>query len=265
MITIAEKINATIPATKRIIEGRDAAALLELAEKQATAGASYIDVNIGTGSGTAADEVAAMEWAVSTIQEKIETPICIDSADPAVLEAGLAARDGRPSLINSTKATEKHLAAVVPLAARFDFPLVGLAMDEAGIPKTAADRLAACRKIVAACAARDVPEENIFFDPLVVPVSTDINQGRVTLDTLVAIKKEFPRAKTVMAVSNISFGLPQRKRLNSAFLHMAVYAGLDGAILNVLDEELIGAIKTAETLAGKDRHCRRYTRYFRKR
>jgi 5-methyltetrahydrofolate--homocysteine methyltransferase len=264
MITIAEKINATIPATKRIIIERDAAALLELAEKQAAAGASYIDINVGTGSGTAADEIAAMKWAVTTIQEQIETPLSIDSADPAVLEAGLAARDGRPSLINSTKATEKNLAAVVPLAARFGFPLVGLAMDEAGIPKTAADRLAACRKVVAACAARNIPEEKIYFDPLVVPVSTDLNQGTVTLDTLVAIKQEFPRAKTVMAVSNISFGLPQRKRLNGAFLHMAIYAGLDGGILNVLDEELMGAIRTAEALTGKDRHCRRYTRSFRK-
>lgn len=265
MITIAEKINATIPATKRIIEARDAAGLLALAEKQAAAGASYLDVNVGTGRGTAADEVAAMEWAVATIQDKVETPLCIDSADPAVLEAGLAARNGRPSLVNSTKATAKHLAAVVPLAARFGHPLVGLAMDEAGIPKTAADRLAACRRIVDTCAAQDIPEDKIFFDPLVVPVSTDINQGLVTLDTLVAIKKAFPRAKTVMAVSNISFGLPKRKRVNSAFLHMAVYAGLDGGILNVLDEELIGAIKTAEALTGKDRHCRRYTKYFRNR
>jgi cobalamin-dependent methionine synthase I len=264
MITIAEKINATIPSTKRIIQERDEAALLELAEKQTAAGANYIDINVGTGSGTAEDEVTAMQWAVRTVQAKLDTSLCIDSADPAVLEAGLAAREGRPSLINSTKATEKHLAAIVPLAARFEYPLVGLAMDEAGIPKTAEARLAACRKIVAACEAQGIGQENIYFDPLVVPVSTDINQGMVTLDTIAGIKKTFPQAKTVMAVSNISFGLPRRKRLNAAFLHMAVYAGLDGGILNVLDEELMGAIKTAEALVGRDRHCRRYTRFFRK-
>jgi 5-methyltetrahydrofolate corrinoid/iron sulfur protein methyltransferase len=264
MITIGEKINASIPAARRTIEARDAAALLELAARQAEAGASYIDVNVGTGSGSGGDEIMAMQWAVTTIQEKIATPLCIDSADPAVLEAGLAARDGRPSLINSTKGAAENLAAVVPLAARFGFPLVGLAMDEAGIPKTAAGRLAACRIIVEACVAQNIPEENIFFDPLVVPVSTDINQGAVTLETLAAIKKTFPRAKTVMAVSNISFGLPQRKIINAAFLHMAMAAGLDGAILNVFDEELLGAIRAAEVLVGKDRHCRRYTRSFRK-
>lgn len=263
MITIAEKINATIPSTRRIIEERDAAALLELAEKQAAAGADYIDVNVGTGHGSAADEVAAMTWAVTTIQEKIETPLCIDSADAAVLEAGLTARQGKPALINSTKATEENMAAVVPLAARFQLPLVGLAMDDRGIPATAEARLAACQNIVDYCAKQGVREEDLFFDPLVVPVSTDITQGRITLDTITAIKRELPKAKTVMAVSNISFGLPQRPRLNSAFLQMAVACGLDGGILNVLDQELMGAIRTAELLVGKDKRCRKYTRFFR--
>ncbi|MFH7321031.1 dihydropteroate synthase [Desulfurivibrio sp. D14AmB] len=263
MITIAEKINATIPATRRIIEERDAAALLDLAERQAAAGADYIDVNVGTGHGSGADEIAAMTWAVSTIQEKVATPLCIDSADAAVLEAGLVARRGRPALINSTKATEENLAAVAPLAARFKLPLVGLAMDQTGIPPSAEARLAACRKIADYCAKLGIPEENLLFDPLVVPVSTDIRQGQVTLETIRAIKEALPRAKTVMAVSNISFGLPQRQRLNGAFIQMAVAAGLDGGILNVLDRELTGAIRAAEVLAGKDKHCRRYTRFFR--
>ncbi|ADH87150.1 dihydropteroate synthase [Desulfurivibrio alkaliphilus] len=263
MITIAEKINATIPSTRKIIEARDAAALLELAEKQAAAGADYIDVNVGTGHGSGADEVEAMAWAVSTIQEKIDTPLCIDSADAAVLEAGLTARQGKPALINSTKATEENMAQVVPLAARFKLPMVGLAMDDKGIPASAEARLTACQNIAAYCAKHGVPEEDLYFDPLVVPVSTDITQGRVTLDTIAAIKKELPKAKTVMAVSNISFGLPQRKRLNSAFLQMAVAYGLDGGILNVLDQELMGAIRAAEVLVGKDKRCRKYARFFR--
>jgi 5-methyltetrahydrofolate corrinoid/iron sulfur protein methyltransferase len=263
MITIAEKINATIPATRRIIEERDAAALLDLAERQAAAGADYIDVNVGTGHGSGADEIAAMAWAVSTIQEKVATPLCIDSADAAVLEAGLAARQGRPALINSTKATVENLAAVAPLAARFKLPLVGLAMDKTGIPPSAEARLAACWSIAEYCAELGIPEENLFFDPLVVPVSTDIRQGQVTLETIRAIKGALPKAKTVLAVSNISFGLPQRKRLNGAFIQMAVAAGLDGGILNVLDHDLMGAIRAAEVLVGKDRHCRRYTRFFR--
>jgi cobalamin-dependent methionine synthase I len=265
MITSAEKINASISSTKKIIEERDSSSLMALAEKQAAANPTYIDINVGTGVGSRQDEIEAMCWAVSTVQEKIDVPLCIDSADPAVLEAGLTARAGRTALINSTKATEKNLAEVIPLAKQFGMPLVGLAIDEHGIPASADGRLNACKKIVFHCEQLGVPRRDIFFDPLVVPVSTDINQGRVALDSLARLKQLFPEAKTVMAVSNISFGLPQRKLLNSAFLHMALGFGLDGAICNVLDEELIGAIRTAEALLGKDRHCRRYTRYFRKR
>ena len=263
MITIAEKINASIPSTKRIIQERDEAALLDLAEKQALAGANYIDINVGTGSGTAEDEVTAMEWAVRTVQAKLDTPLCIDSADPAVLEAGLAAREGRPSLVNSTKATEKHLAAIVPLAARFEHPLVGLAMDEAGIPKTVEDRLRAGEKIVAACEKNGVPVKQLLFDPLVLPVSTDITYGLVTLKTIGQLKAAYPEAKTVLGLSNISYGLPARSRLNVAFLHMAIAYGLDAAIIDPLDEELMAAATTGEVLVGRDRHCRRYTRAFR--
>jgi 5-methyltetrahydrofolate--homocysteine methyltransferase len=263
MITIAEKINATIPSVKRIIENRDAAQLIELARGQAQAGADYLDVNIGTGSGSAEDEIEDMAWAVTTIQAEVDTALCIDSADPKVLEAGLKARGERPALINSTKASEKYLAAVVPLAAKYNKPLVGLAMGEEGIPKTVEKRVEACLKIVEACNRAGVETSRLFFDPLVLPVSTDVAQGRVTLETISAIKKAIPEAKTVMAVSNVSFGLPKRRIFNTAFLHMAIMAGLDAAILSVLDPTLIGAARTAEAVLGRDRHCRKYSRFWR--
>jgi 5-methyltetrahydrofolate--homocysteine methyltransferase len=179
------------------------------------------------------------------------------------LEAGISALDHRPALINSTKAEPEILEPVVGLAARFGSPLVGLAMDETGIPVTVEGRIEACRKIVAACEQHGVSLENIFFDPLVLPVSTDVKQGRVTLETISRIKQEFPAAKTIMGLSNISFGLPARGRLNAAFLHMAVLAGLDAAIADPLNSELMAAVKVAEVLVGKDRHCRKYTRAFR--
>jgi len=263
MLFIAEKINASIPSVKRILEQKDAAGLIELAESQAAAGADYVDVNVGTGSGGQQDEIEAMQWAVNCIQEKIEVTLCIDSADPKVLAAGLAARDGRPALINSTKGSDKYIEAVVPLAAEYKAPLVGLAMDEEGIPKTVDRRVAACEKIADACTKTGVPLENLYFDPLVLPVSTDVQQGLVTLETIRAIKKALPQSKTVMALSNVSFGLPKRKIFNTAFFHMAIFAGLDGAILNVLDRELVGAAKTAEAIMGRDRHCRKYSRFWR--
>lgn len=263
MITIAEKINASIASVKKIIDERDAEGLLELARRQSAAGADYIDINVGTGSGDQADEIEAMRWAVSLIQGEVETPLCIDSADAKVLEAGLMERGERPALINSTKGSDKYLQSVVPLAREYDKPLVGLAMDEAGIPKTVDKRVAACSRIVEACEKEGIGQERLFFDPLVLPVSTDVKQGMVTLETIAAIKEQFPAAKTVMAVSNVSFGLPRRKTFNTAFLHMAIFAGLDAAIMNVQDQELIGAAKTAEAIMGRDKHCRKYARFWR--
>jgi len=206
-----------------------------------------------------------MAWAVEAIQSRVEIPLSIDSSDPAVLEAGLKKGNGTPFMINSTKAERESLEEIVPLASAYNSPLVALTMDESGIPKTVRDRLHACEKIAEACERWGVPMENVFFDPLVMPIGTDITQGLVTLETVTQIKKEFPEANTVLGISNISYGLPARNRLNAAFLHMAIYAGLDAAIVDPLDDVTMGEVRAAEVLVGKDRHCRRYTRAFRDR
>jgi 5-methyltetrahydrofolate--homocysteine methyltransferase len=264
MIVIGEKINATRSAVREMIEQRAADPLVELAMAQARAGATYIDVNVGTGKGTRQDEIDAMQWAVTTLAETVERPLCIDSADAAVLEAGLDAMAGRPVMINSTKADVKYLSSVLPLAGRFDALVVALAMDDKGIPATVDGRLKACRMIAEGCQAYKVPMASVLFDPLVLPVSTDARQGRVTLDTLAAIKAAFPTARTVMGLSNVSFGLPGRALLNAAFLQMALYAGLDAAIMDPLDAAMMQAARTGDALMGRDRHFRKYSRSFRK-
>ena len=263
MIIIGEKINGSLPETKTIMQKRDELGLFVPARSQAVAGADFIDVNVGTGVGSREEEILSMQWAVKTIQRELDTPLCIDSPDPVVLEAGLAARNKRPSLINSTNAERKNLEKVVALAREYQAPLIGLAMNQAGTPRTVEERLVACDTIATACKKHGVALEYVYFDPLVLPVSTDVKQGLVTLDTLVEIKKRFPMAKTAMGLSNVSYGLPGRAKLNRAFLHMAMYAGLDAAIMDPLDEGLMRAVKVAEVLVGKDRHCRRYTRAFR--
>jgi 5-methyltetrahydrofolate corrinoid/iron sulfur protein methyltransferase len=264
MVVIAEKINGTLLAVKTIIQNRDQESLLDLAKQQAGAGASYIDVNVGTGIGSREDEIQAMEWAVETIQKEVNTPLCIDSADPAVLESGLKSRNGRPSLLNSAKAEKQSLDEVVPLANTYNTPLIALTMDESGIPKTIDDRLRAAEKVAIACERFGVPIENVFFDLLVMPVSTDAKHGLQTLAAITEVKKQIPGCKTVLGISNISYGLPARGRLNGAFLCMAVYAGLDAAIIDPVEDEIAAAVKTAEVLVGRDRHCRKYTRAFRK-
>jgi cobalamin-dependent methionine synthase I len=265
MIFIGENINATRPSIRAMIQNRDEGAISGLAKRQADAGISFIDVNVGTGVGSQQEEVRSMEWAVEAVQSKVDIPLSIDSSDPAVLEAGLRKGNGIPSMINSTKAERESLEEIVPLASAYQCPLVALAMDESGVPKTVQDRLHACEKIAEACARWGVPMERVFFDPLVMPIGTDINQGLVALRTLSEIKKEFPGANTVMGISNISYGLPARHRLNAAFLHMAIYAGLDAAIVDPLEHDIMGEVRTAEVLVGKDRHCRRYTRALRER
>lgn len=264
MIIIGEKINASIQAVKTIIQNRDDKKLIELAQNQAAVGAAYIDVNVGTGEGSQDDEISAMQWAVEIIQDEIETPLCIDSADPRLLEAALEVRNSSANMVNSTKAEDDSLKEIIPLAVQYNTSLIALAMDENGIPKTVKDRLTACEKIAEACQKFGLSLSKLFLDPLVLPVSTDIQQGRVTLDTLTAIKEKFPEAQTVMGLSNVSYGLPNRGGLNSAFLHMAIFAGLDAAIMDPLDQQMMAAVRTAEVLVGKDRHCRRYTRAFRK-
>lgn len=264
MIVIGEKINATSASVKAIVDRRDEQGLIELARKQVERGAHYVDVNVATGTGAREDEIASMTWAVGVISRQMNTPLAVDSADPAVLEAGLKALHGREVMVNSAKAEPDILEAVVGLAAEFKSKLVGLAMDESGIPATVEGRVAACERIAAACDKAGVPLRDVLFDPLVLPLSADINQGMVTLSTIAAIKERFPEAGTVAGVSNISYGLPGRPRLNAAFLQMAASAGLDAAIGDPLDDELMAAVRTADVLTGKDRHCRRYTRAFRK-
>lgn len=263
MIIVGENINASIPAISSVIQRRNTEALLDLAHKQADAGVDYIDVNVGSEVGSREEEVAAIQWALKSIQEHVDTPLALDSADPLVLETGLQMREGRPSLVNSTKGEDKSLREILPLAKKYHMPVVALAMDEAGIPKNVEQRLQVCHKIARVCAEYGVPLEDVFFDPLVLPISTDINQGMIALKTVEGIKEAFPMAKTIMGLSNVSFGLPERSALNAAFILMAVYAGLDAALINPLQNELIFALRAADVLTGNDRRCRRYVRYLR--
>jgi len=263
MIIIAERINATIPSVRDIILNRDAQGLLGLGRRQADAGASYIDLNVSTDVGSPEDEIQAMKWAVETIQGELETPLCLDSNNPAALAAGLKSRRGKPAMLNSTKAEQKSLEEVLPLAKEYNTPLVALTMDESGIPESVEGRISAGEKIIKACKRYEFPIENLFLDLLVMPISTDVKQGLITLTALSEIKKVFPGCRTVLGISNVSFGLPGRARLNAGFLHMAAYAGLDAAIVDILDKEMAATVRTAELLSGRDKDCRNYLRAFR--
>jgi cobalamin-dependent methionine synthase I len=265
MIIIGEKINATIPRIKGLLMEHDGESLKMLAKRQEEAGAGVIDVNVATGEGSARKETEDMQWLVGLLNEAVDAKLSIDSADIKVLEAGLRAAGDRAGFVNSVKATDESISEVFPLVAEFGVPVIALAMDEKGIPKDVPTRLRACEKIAKGAEQHGVQGKNIFFDPLVMPVSTDVSQGVTTLETLREIKKQFNGAGTVLALSNVSFGLPGRSTINRAMLHMAMFLAVDALLLDPLDAGLMDGVRAAEVVMGRDRHCRRYTRAIRQR
>ena len=264
MIVIGERINASNKSVGEAIIKRDSAYITSLAQAQTEAGADYIDVNTGTGQYEFEQEIAAMKWLVATVQAATDKPLAIDSEHPEVIKAALQVYRGEEIVINSVTAEPEKLAAIGPLVAERRARLVALAMGSDGVPNSVVKRLDACETIVTHLTRMGVKMEQIFFDPLVIPVSVDSNQGLVTLKTIEEIKSRYPDARTVVGLSNISYGLPNRKLVNRSFLLMAAYAGLDAAILDPLDTKIMSLVKVADILTGKDALCRTYIRAHRK-
>jgi 5-methyltetrahydrofolate--homocysteine methyltransferase len=258
LIIIGEKINAARRQIKRALAGKDIDFLQQLCVEQCRAGADYIDVNVGTGGENIDDEASLMTWLVEGLEEVSDKPFCIDSSSPEVIAAGVQACRKAVPMINSVNATEEKMKAVFPIAAKYKAPVIALPVTEDGIPTAPRDRVQACKTMLERAAEFDIPDEAFLFDPLVVPLSTGEKQGKTTLDTIALLKALIDRAKTVIGVSNISFGLPHRSLINRAFLAMAVGAGADAAILDPTDPGLISELRAAEVVAGRDKRCRRY-------
>jgi len=264
MIIIGENINASNKSVAKAIAGRDSEFVQGLARAQVAAGADFIDVNAGLGHGSQDEEIAAMEWLVEVVQETTDKPLVIDSDTPSILEAALRKYRGERLMINSVTAEPEKLASIGSLAAECRAWLVALAMGANGIPNNVEERLTACEQMMVKLTQLGLEAEQIFFDPLVLPIATDTRQGMVTLKTLEQIKVRYPAAKTVLGLSNISYGLPYRGLGNRAFLAMAAYAGLDAVILNPLDAKMMSSFKVADMLTGNDPSCRGYIRAHRR-
>jgi len=260
MIIIGEKINGTLAGVREAIDERDADFIARLATSQDEAGADYIDVNVGTGTG---DEAKSMVWALEVVRSATEKPVSLDSSSPAVLMKGLdLCGESRP-FINSANGELSKTECILPLAAEYNCPIVALPVDESGIPAKPEQRLEVCLRILESAVRWGIREQDLFFDPLVIPVSTDHRQGRVTLDTLSVIRSELPGVSTILGLSNISFGLPKRHLLNRALLGMSVFMGLDAVLMDPADKELRSTIYSADVVAGNDDFCRRYLESYR--
>jgi len=264
MLVIGERINASNRSVAEAIARRDGEFVANLARVQDTSGADFIDVNAGTGRGSPEDEVSTMGWLVEVVQAATDKPLAIDSDSPDVIQAALDKYQGEKLIINSVTAKWERLVSIGSLVAKRQAWVVALAMGEKGIPDSVEQRLAACELIMTHLTGLGMEAGQVFFDPLVLPLAVDARQGLVTLKTLEQIKSRYPEARTVMGLSNISYGLPKRQLVNRAFLLMAAYAGLDAVIIDPLDTKAMSLVKVADMLTGKDPSCRGYLRAHRR-
>ncbi|MEE3362309.1 MAG: homocysteine S-methyltransferase family protein [Anaerovoracaceae bacterium] len=258
-VVIGERLNPT--GKKRLkdaIVNEDYDYIMEQALKQADEGAGVLDVNAGI---PGIDEAAVLPALVKKIQSVTDVPLQIDSGDPAAVEAALRVYNGKP-VLNSVNGTEKSLREILPAAARYGAAIIALTLDDDGIPETAEKRIAIAEKIRNAANAAGIPDSDIIVDCLTLTVSAEQAQAAETLKAIRTVTEDLG-LKTVLGLSNISFGLPNRPLINRTFLVMAMQQGLSAAIMNPADEEMKGALRAFELLSGADENAAAFIEAFR--
>lgn len=251
---IGERINPTgKKKLKAALQAGDVDYLVAEAAAQQRAGADILDVNVGV---PGLDEPALLSQVTRALQATVPLPLQLDSSDPAAIEAAARAYAGRP-IVNSVNGKADNLATVLPVVARYGCTVVGLTLDENGIPPTAEERLAIAERIVAAAEAHGIPREDVAIDCLVMAVATNQDEVREILRAVTLVKERLG-VRTVLGVSNVSFGLPARPLVNSTFLAAAFGAGLDMPILNPLNVRYRDTVATFRILNGQDTGCRAF-------
>lgn len=249
---IGERINPTGKKLfKEALKNNDMNYILTQAVSQVKGGADILDVNVGLPE---IDEKDMMVRTVKALQSVVDVPLQIDSTKPDVIEAGLRVYNGK-AIVNSVNGEEKSLKEILPLVKKYGAAVVGLTLDENGIPKTAEGRFEIAKKIVDTAKAYDIPKEDVYIDCLTLTASAEQQGVMETLKALHRVKTEIG-CKTVLGVSNISFGLPNRELVNSTFLTMALQEGLDLPIINPNVESMTGAVRAYKVLASIDENSR---------
>jgi cobalamin-dependent methionine synthase I len=259
MLIIGEKINSSIPPTARAIEKRDADYIRKLASDQVEAGAGMIDVNAGT---FLDEEVDILRWLMQLVQDVTDVPLCIDSPNPATLKAALPLSRGKV-LVNSISLERDRYNGVLPVVKEFGTSVVALCMDEHGIPRDADKRVDIACRLAEKLNAEGIETSDIYFDVLVQPISVDDTFGMAAINTVKGILERIPGAHTTGGLSNISYGLPERKLLNSIFTAALISAGMDTLIIDPLDRKLMASVAAAKALTGQDEFCDEYLSAYR--
>lgn len=261
MLVIGERINGMFKNVRNAIKNKDKSVIQDLAKRQYEAGSRMLDVNVGP---AAVDDIAAMQWLVETIQEVVDVPLSIDSPKPPVLEAGLKLCKQK-ALVNSTTGEQAKLETVIGLASKYKAGLLGLTMDEKGIPNSVPARVEIGLKILAAAMEAGIPTEDVYIDPVLLPVKFSQDQIKPFMDTIKEVKAlADPSPKTVCGLSNGSQGCIDRPIVNRTNLVMALGQGLDSAIMDPFDTQLMDAMITAELLLNKVIYCDSYLSAYRK-
>lgn len=254
MIIIGEKINGSIPAVAEAIAARDAEFIKNRAKAQAEAGATFIDC---CASVPEAEEVETLKWMIECIQEATDLPIAVDSPSADVIKEAYKFCN-KEGIINSVSGEGSKVDTIFPLIADTKWGVICLLSDDTGIPKTAADRLKVFDYIMSKAKEYNISPDRLYIDPLVEMLCTSEDGMAMNVEVMSTIRKQYPDIHLVAAVSNISFNLPVRKLVNLGYTVLAMNAGLDSAILDPLNRDMMGVIYATEALLGLDDYCMEY-------
>ena len=256
---IGERINPTgKKKLAKALQDGDLKLVQEEAIAQVQAGADILDINVGAAG---LDEIALLPQAVQAVMDVVDVPLCLDSTNPRALEAALKVYQGK-ALINSVSGEERFMDKVLPLVKEYGAAVIGLTMDEEGIPNDPDRRLVIAHKIVKRAEAMGIPRENVVIDCLALTVGADANAGLVTVEAIRKVKAEL-EVNMTLGASNISFDLPDRNLLNNAFLAIAIAAGVTCPIVDVV--KACPAILAADLVLGRDPYAMRYIKAYRQR
>lgn len=257
MLAIAEKINVIKKDIGAAMKAMDKKPIQDLAEAEVKAGANILDVNIGPATKGGPE---LMDWLVKTIQEVVDVGLSLDTTNAEAMEAGLKAHKGQ-AMINSASGEPARLEKTMSLAEQYNAKIIGLTMREKGIPRDANERVEIAMEILAAASAHNVSPENLYLDPLVLPVAVAQEHAKEAIEALKMFKQlSDPPVKTVVGLSNISNGAPAEIKplLDRVFLTVLMDAGLDAAIMDPLDKDLMGTLKTIRVFNGDILYCHSY-------
>lgn len=260
LIIIGEKINGTIPSVKKAIEAKDEEYICNLAIKQDEAGADFIDVCASTAPEI---EVETLLWLMKLVQDVTDKPLCIDSPNPRVIKEVFKYAK-RPGLINSVSEEGDKCEVIFPLIQGTSWQVIGLTCDNQGIPTTVQKRVDITKILVKKAEKYDITPDRVHIDPLVIALSADNDSLLKFSEATRQIKELFPTINVTSGLSNISFGMPLRKVINQNFLTLAMFAGMNSAILDPMNRDMISTLLATEALLGRDKYCRNYSNAYRK-